>query len=277
MLPGGLFHKEIIADTHLHFYPCYDTDKAFSCLTDRLASFAEGPGIALGFMAERHDCDFHTRMRAGQVKTNGQFKIHTEPDGVSVSVVPTVQSKAKDARSTTSKTGKITLLPGRQIVTRERLEVLALATTDQIPDGLPAAEAIERSLECGAVPVLAWAPGKWFFQRGRIVRELITRFPPEALLIGDTSLRPGIWPEPILMRTARKRGFRVVAGSDPLPFQGEEAVMGSYASCLEGDFDPSDPLASARGLLLTPGTPGYVGRRGGLLSVLRRMWKNARA
>jgi len=268
---------KIIADTHLHFYPCYDTGKAFSCLTGTLAALSEGAAVQVGFMAERYDCDFYSRLLSGSVETGGEFELRAATDGTSVSVRRTGSRQEVDSTAAAHPPVELFLLPGRQVVTMERLEILALATPGPIPDGLPAAEVVEKTLALDGVPVLAWAPGKWFFRRGEVVRELIERFDPKALLIGDSSLRPGIWSEPLLMKTARKKGFRVVAGSDPLPFRGEESAMGTYASSFDGTFDPCNALISARELLLGPSSPAPAGRRGGLLKVLLRLWKNARA
>lgn len=267
---------KIVADTHLHLYPCYDMGRAFACLADNLAVLSEDAGVLLGFMAERHDCDSFSALLNGSVEAGAGWNIQAGADGKSVTVRASGTGDRERPSSSARRPAELCLLPGRQVVTVERLEVLALAMTGSIPDGLPAVEAVEMSIENGGIPVLAWAPGKWFFRRGRIVRDLLDRCDPGSLLIGDTSLRPGIWPEPILMRTAREKGFRVVAGSDPLPFPGEESVMGTYASFLDGSFNSADALNSARELLSSrlPAVP--AGRRGGLLRVLLRLWRNAR-
>jgi len=162
------------------------------------------------------------------------------------------------------------LVAGRQIVTAERIEVLGLAMPGRVDDGRPAPDTVAAVQAAGGVPVLAWAPGKWFFARGRVVLDIIARHPPGALLLGDTTLRPTVWPEPAIMRAARKRGYGIAAGSDPLPFAGEEARMGAYASVIEAPFDAQNPLASARAAL-RQGPARCVGRRGSLPEVVRRL------
>jgi hypothetical protein len=126
------------------------------------------------------------------------------------------------------------------------------------------------------VPVLNWAPGKWFFRRGEIVRELLGTFSSDQLRVGDTTLRPTVWGEPPLMRWAAGNGFAVLAGSDPLPFPGEEAYLGTYASVFECLFDADRPVTSVRECLLSPSVRVQrCGKRCGPLSVLARLVKNA--
>jgi len=107
---------------------------------------------------------------------------------------------------------------------------------------------------------------------------LLKEFGPQRLLLGDSSLRPLPWAEPLLMRQARREGFAVLAGSDPLPLAGEERFWGRYASRSTGegglDLDIR-PAATLRNLLqrgasrLSP-----CGRRGGLLETLTRLRRN---
>jgi len=77
-----------------------------------------------------------------------------------------------------------------------------------------------------------------------------------------------------MFREARARGFAVVAGSDPLPFRGEERFVGSYASAVDAALDPVQPLASLRALLGDATTAWTrAGRRPGLWTALRRQWR----
>ena len=136
-------------------------------------------------------------------------------------------------------------------------------------------EIIDTVFESGGLPVLSWAPGKWFFRRGQVIRELLDSHASDHMLIGDTTLRPTIWSEPRLMRYARGKGFRIVAGSDPLPFSGEESFMGMYGTWLEGKMNGDTFSDSVRSLLMDrTAATGCVGTRCGLLTVLRRLKKN---
>ncbi len=249
-----------LADTHLHLYPCYDLDRAFSGLIDRLAA-ADAQAPRFGCLAERHDCHFYARLLQGEIKL---CDFTLEETGK----LQLVLSRNHDG-------SRLTLLPGRQIVAAERIEVLALCTDALFADGTPAAELIHSIQAQNGVPVLPWSPGKWFFQRGKVIAQLLRSFTPQNLLIGDVSLRPHGWPLPLLMRPAKRLGYQIISGSDPLPFPGEEEQfgrLGSRIACAEQNLHPADTL---RSLLAGKAEAASTGRRSSPLELLRRLRYNA--
>jgi len=253
---------KIVADTHVHFYPCYDLQAALRNLVDNLGNLG-GNAVRTAFLVERSDCQYFTEIEQRKAGfSGGDFEISPAAEAGSMIL-------SKNGRP------ELYLFAGRQTVTAEGVEILALTVDTRIADGLPAREVVGVILDAGGIPVLSWAPGKWFFRRGQIVRELIESFSPGELLIGDTTLRPTVWIEPLLMRLAVRRGFAVMAGSDPLPFSGEEKYMGTYASVLDGPFDPDKPVTSVRKMLTTPGMRIVMaGKRCGPLEVIRRLRRN---
>jgi len=252
----------VVADTHVHLYPCYDLALALASLAANLGRTPAGARAA--FFAERHDCQMFAALRGDAARqAPGGFEIRQLADPgallVTVAGVPPVH-----------------LFAGRQIVTAERIEILALLAPGAPPDGLPAERVVKAILEAGGVPVLGWSPGKWLGVRGRLVRGLLKRFGADSLLLGDTVLRPAFSQEPSIMRAARRQGVGVLAGSDPLPFAGEERLLGSYASIFTGDIDPARPVESARGLLYSATAAGTAGTRGTWAGAAQRWLRNAR-
>ncbi|MBU4212755.1 MAG: hypothetical protein L6437_05770 [Kiritimatiellae bacterium] len=294
----------VAADGHVHVYPAYDIKAMFCNLIqnlDRLAGlparlqryaqhcgqavatapalragaagFAEsgtiGNGIhKLAFLAESREHDFFCRLKDQDKAIVGHgLEITSGPDPVCVTV-------------SFHEVGRVCLVAGRQIVTRERLEILALAMRAKIPDGLPARDVIQRVVEAGGIPVLAWSPGKWLFARGHLVRDLIESDQGQILRLGDTTLRPTLWPEPRLMKLARARGMTVIPGSDPLPLAGEERYAGTYGFIYQGAFDASQPAVSIGRMLAGPAAAswaGYgltpVGARCRAWAVVRRLYQ----
>jgi len=251
----------IIADTHVHLYPCYDLGRALRGAVSSLVALGPGADGYVACLTERADCHFFAGLRSGEIRAEGvTVAPGTEPEAVTVSVP-----------------GKpdLHLLAGRQIVPRERIEVLALTTDAEIPDGLPAREVVTRVRDAGGLAVLSWAPGKWFGARGDVVRDVLDASKPGDVLVGDTSLRPVGWGEPRLIREARQRGCVVIAGSDPLPFAGDDRYAGTYGSRMEAAFDAAKPVASFR--VAVSGSVSSVGRRCGPLSWMLRLWGNHRA
>ncbi len=247
---------EFLADAHLHLYPCYDFDSAFSILLDRLAG--QNPqAVFVGCLAERFDCHVYDMLLAGKAALK-DFTIE-QADRQQL-----VLRRTSDSRL-------LHLLPGRQIVAAEKIEVLALCTDALFADGLPAAELIRAIRQKNGVPVLPWSPGKWLFRRGKVIAALLRDFTPQDLLLGDVSLRPQGWPLPLLMRRGRRLGYAIISGSDPLPFSGEEKLFGSCGSKIVAPEHNVTPSGMLRHLLAGKAEAVDFGRRSSALAVLRRL------
>jgi len=245
---------EFLADTHVHVYPVHDAARLIGGAARRLRSLARSPDVALAlFLTEAAGCDFFNRVRAGAQSIGPGFSV--------------AASAELEALEIAGPVGRIWMLAGRQIIARERIEILALACGSMIPDGLPAAEAVRQVMAAGGVPVLAWAPGKWMFKRASLVQDLLQQFGPRELLLGDSSLRMTGWPEPACMRSRI-----TVAGSDPLPFPGDEDQAGRYATSMQVAFNPQRPVSSLRAVLLDPAANiTRSGHRNDPWTMVRRM------
>jgi hypothetical protein len=165
------------------------------------------------------------------------------------------------------------VVAGRQKVSREGLEVLALALDPADPLNsildrtLPAEEILNRALAAGAAGVLPWGFGKWTGRRGKLAAELASRTALAAeplFFLGDVPQRCWPWPTPRAFRA----GPRVLAGTDPLPLPGAEATVARYGFTLEGRLDPDRPAASLLALLRQGRPVRAVGRRDGVFATL---------
>ena len=251
----------VVADTHVHLHPCYDLGLALVSLCANLAR--HGEGVRAGFLAERGDHRIFAALRDGSLRPGRGFAVQRLPEAG----VLLLESEGR----------QVYLFGGRQIVTAERIEVLALGADIDLADGLPVERVIAAVQAADGVPVISWSPGKWWGSRGRRVAELLRRSQPGDLLLGDTALRPRSGPEPRRMREARRRGLAVIAGTDALPLHGEERILGTYATVFEGTFDKERPLQSARQLLRSPGAyAGTCGTRGTWAASARRWLRHAR-
>jgi hypothetical protein len=233
----------LIADTHVHLYRCYDIGTTLRRAYENLMGLARilslpNP-VPVLCLTERHDHHVFGGLKTGRLRLDPDrvTAVPGEPAGL-------ILQAGDNAPS-------LILLAGRQIITREKIEVLGLAMASLVSDGLSLEETVARVREQGGIPVLSWAPGKWFFGRGRIVRTFVSRVAPGEILLGDTSLRPRGWREPRIMRVGRRRGLGVVAGSDPLPFVADALWAGRVATAYRpAPFDWNHPVAEITHRLL---------------------------
>jgi hypothetical protein len=150
---------------------------------------------------------------------------------------------------------------GRQVATRDGIEVLAFNIRQEIRDGLSVDETLEAVWHAGSVAVIPWGFGKWWGRRGRVVLDTLNRHHGRPLLLGDNAGRPERSGEPALFRRAREWGIGVVPGTDPLPFASEVGRAGRYGFLVRRGIDPVEPgrsiveaLRSPSGQLETYGT-----------------------
>lgn len=249
----------IAADTHVHLYPFYAPHTWLDAGYRNLRRAA--PEADLHALCMTEGAGF----AAFQALARGDLKPAVW------SIERTADPAALEARTADGR--RLLLMAGRQIVTRERLEVLALGSDLDLADGGGVADTLARVRERGAMPVLPWALGKWWGPRGRIVRELIASAQPNDFAVSDTYLRPAVCPTRGPLRQAARRGLRVLAGTDPLPRKGDEEVTGLLGVEVEGAWDAERPAASLVALLRDPSISlRIIGRRGSLAESFTRLW-----
>ena len=139
-------------------------------------------------------------------------------------------------------------MAGRQLVSREGLEVLALLCRADFRDGETAAVLVDQVRAAGGIPVLPWGFGKWLGKRGRILEELCNHR-DRSFFLGDNGGRPSLLPLARPLRRVVRDGGRLVSGSDPLPLAGEEERVGAYGIRIDADLDPAEPARGLRALL----------------------------
>lgn len=143
---------------------------------------------------------------------------------------------------------RLIVIAGRQIVTREGVEVLSLLSGVNVTDGMPLGATIDAVRLANGIPVLPWGFGKWTMRRGKLVAEML-RSRPRDVFLGDNGGRLGTAPEPRLLAEARRLGVPVLPGSDPLPFRGEQSRAGAFGFLADLRLDEERPAEALRGWL----------------------------
>lgn len=148
---------------------------------------------------------------------------------------------------------ELLVIAGRQVVTKERLEVLLLGTRAFLGDGQPIRDILAEGERAGALRVIPWGAGKWLSGRGRLLDELLRSAPADSgLFLGDSSGRPFFWGTPRHFTAAAERGIRLLPGTDPLPFPAEVRRPGSYGFRLDSPGDLGRPAQAILAALRRP-------------------------
>lgn len=256
-------------DGHVHLYNIYDLVKAVKKGTENLIGHAKtyvsnsGDIIPVWLLVERSDSNiFNQIYRTPEKFGNNKVNFKRGKDKYTIVV-------ENDSHPI------LYIFTGRQFVTKEALEVLSLISDLNIADRQKQiSEVIEDVKKSGGIPTLNWAPGKWFFARGKAVARQINHNSADDFFIGETTLRHTFWPEPKLFKQAKKRGFSIIAGSDPLPFKGEENRIGSFGFLNKGEFDLENPAQSLRDLMkINRKGIQIIGKRNDVFTFSKRQYK----
>ncbi|HVO73724.1 MAG TPA: hypothetical protein VMT35_06850, partial [Ignavibacteriaceae bacterium] len=136
---------------------------------------------------------------------------------------------------------KIIIIAGRQIVTKEKLEVLGLGILNAIGDKKPIKEVIDDVKKKGGLAVIPWGVGKWVGSKKKIVNETLEL---PGLFVGDNGNRPFFWSNKKIFSQFEKKNIKNLSGSDPLPFKSESGRAGSFGFAMEGVVNFDRPFES---------------------------------
>ena len=243
----------ILVDAHVHIYDCFDLEAFLDSALKNFKAEATRCGQEDSFTAvlllteTAKENWFHrlTGYAGGQsgtgTKSVGNWTFHRTNENSSL------HARCGSAQG-------VFLIAGRQIVTAEHLEVLALATARTFRDGSPVMELIEAVKKSGAIPVIPWGFGKWMGKRGAILENILRKGKDSILFLGDNSGRPIFLPRPSLFEFAEKKGIRVLPGSDSLPFLSESQRVGSFGLSIEGTITRERPARDLKRILMDPKT-----------------------
>lgn len=234
----------ILVDAHVHIYKCFDLE---IFLNSALANF----------MAEAarqgNEHDFTGILLLAETSKDHWFQILSDYSDKEMHVGRWTFHRTQEDCSLWAKADEkeaLCILAGRQIVTMERLEVLALITASEFQEGHEILCTIEQIRGQGGIPVIPWGFGKWTGKRGRILDKVI-RNSALACLLGDNGGRPAFLPEPSYFQEVTAKGGRVFSGSDPLPFSSESWRAGSFGFSLDGLLNRNKPGAELKRILLS--------------------------
>jgi hypothetical protein len=144
------------------------------------------------------------------------------------------------------------IVAGRQIKTKENLEILALGAIQDFDERAPLETLIGQIGYSGALPVIPWGVGKWIGRRGKVIKDLQGKRDLPPFFLGDNRNRPIFWPRPNLFSQGEEKGLSVLPGTDSLPFPSEVWQIGKFGFKIHGPIDPEYPFRDIKKLLLDP-------------------------
>jgi hypothetical protein len=231
-----------LVDAHVHVYPQFSAGTLLASAHRNFLHYARaaegGAWQGVLLLAETSTCDWFVRTReSAQGPAIDGWRVTTLPDDETSLLVIGPQQQ------------RIFVVAGRQINTREGIEVLTLASTVRIADAQSLEETLRLGLEAGSVVVLPWGAGKWLGRRARLVAQALQQW-GDMVFTGDNGGRPWIWPRPALFAAGEGRGRPVLPGTDPLPLAGREHRVGAHGFMLRGSLRDSQPGLDLRGRLV---------------------------
>lgn len=248
----------MLIDGHVHLYPGIERGAFLSAAATNLAEAGRHAGLETGpsvlLMAEtRRETGFDDLATGRDV-----------PMGWRAGVLP---DDPLAIRMHGPHDQVLVIVAGRQIITAERLEVIAPGFRGAALDGQPLDDVLA-SLKAERCPaILPWGAGKWLGARGARIAAMVSSGLPKGIFLGDNGGRPVGWPTPGIFGAA---GI-FLPGSDPLPVPGGWRDVGGYGFYLPDAIDMARPAQS----ILTAiwglkEQPKVIGGRIGMLTFVAR-------
>ena len=230
----------LLVDAHVHLHSCFDLPQF---LQSALANFQRQsdklglsqPVTAALLLAEVSGvnafADLVSRYQAGNHPADWE-------------ICPTAEATTLWLKHSAGHT--LLIAAGRQAVTQEGIEVLALITAAAIKDRLSLDDTLAAVTAAGGLPVLPWGVGKWLGKRGQLVAAQL-QTSGGVLFAGDNGGRPSFWPLPDYCQQRLQ-----LPGTDPLPLAYEVERAGSFGFVTQGHLNGDRPGESLKQILLGP-------------------------
>jgi len=237
----------IILDAHAHIYSCYHLDDFFSSAFENFRTAKESIGVnnatALIFLTDVSTTGYFDLLRDDHIEDCSSTSEN------SWTISRTGEHCSLRLRDASCPDDDMFLISGQQIVTAEKLEVLAIGCLNLPESGLAITDTIRSVFADDGFVILPWGVGKWIGKRGRIIKKTVARNKNPLLFLGDNGSRPGFWPVSSFTTSEHSNRPRLLSGTDPLPLKGEEKRVGTFGSVIHGDIDPQNPFKTLKKLL----------------------------
>ena len=258
--------KLLLIDSHVHIYNCFPIKSFFTnalenfkvqCLKSGFRNF-----IGILFLTETKDYNYFSRLKDNHFKR--------ELDELDLKLIKNNEIDSLVYKNRDN--NYLVLIAGKQIITLEKLEVLALGTVEKLEYGKNLKESIEYINFLGALPVLPWGVGKWIGTRGKIIKDYIEN-KRDRIFLGDNSGRPEFWLNPEQFKLVNTKDIIIIRGSDPLPIKSQEKKIGKFGFLINEEIDLDSPSNDLKKILSNlQKKPQNFGKLEGALNFFRHQF-----
>ncbi len=252
----------ILIDAHIHVHPSVSIDRLLDAAWENFTHISK----------ELSAPPFSYVLMLAEGKQNNVFSTLLA-NSQTIATPPTkgwdyVQTKETNSVIARQDDKNIFIIAGRQLISNEQLELLALFCPRIFKDNDHSLKTLAQLVtDEGGIPLLAWGVGKWMGKRRKIIEDFLTEPPVPHFFVGDNGNRPIFWPHPRLLNNAQQQGIVSIAGSDPLPIKNHELRAGSYGGYIEEEcLNEDTPAETLKKILISSPRIIPFGRRAGLIS-----------
>jgi len=238
----------ILFDGHTHIYDCYDLENfftaAFKNFSNAVTKLKNG-GDATCFMLLSEAGELHYFKKLQELARSENkgaptsWRVEESDEAFSLFLYH------DDFPST-----QLIVAAGRQLITKEKLELLALLTEQEFEDGMTLENAVQAVSEAGGISICPWGAGKWMGTRGEVLTKYLMNS-DDLFFLGDSGGRPFFWPRPSFFKVDSVK-TKILSGSDPLPLSGEEIKVGSFGTYINCECPKERPVTFLKELLKKP-------------------------
>ena len=198
--------KLLLIDTHVHYYPFCEFpvffDAAYSNMKKVADTFAkENKFTAILCLLETEKSHWFEQLFtiAKSSKKVGSWEVE---EIAHENLLRLVDGDDKE----------LILIPGQQIITAEKLELLIIGATQNKVDHRKPIETYVQDYSDSHLVIIPWGVGKWLGSRGQIVSRLIANASSANFALGDNSGRPGCLEEGKTAQSCTTKGYRYITG-----------------------------------------------------------------
>jgi len=231
-----------LIDTHVHYYKFCEMPEFFDSAYTNFRNAANDLGASsftpvMCLLETGGSHSYQTLLSIAESSSNmGKWMIKPIDDNQSLIL-------------TKSKGQELLVLSGKQVITRENLEVIIIGLCDEVPNNKGIEFYLNEYSDLYLV-ILPWGVGKWLGARGRIINDLLKKKGNIPFVLGDNSGRTALWSRISQFQLARSLGINILPGSDPLPISGQYKKVASFGSVIQGSLETKGILKQVRNKLL---------------------------